>query len=112
MAYAIYYAYHYTHQNSPGQLVYGRDMFLPVDRKINWEELITRKQQTICKNNDQENSNRIDHNFKKGDWATLVQPEAIKRTLAISHKRPYKVVKQHKNGSMRIQVSPYEIKKY
>ena len=36
VAYAICCAYHRTHGNSPGQLVFGQDMFLPVDRKINW----------------------------------------------------------------------------
>ena len=83
-------------------------MFLPVNQKIDWEELITRKQQIICKNNKRENSKRIDHNFKKGDCTTLVRPGVVERTLVIKRKGPYKVVKQHKNGSIIIQVTPYE----
>ena len=65
----------------------------------------------IQKSNERENSKHIDHNFKKGNWATLVQPGAVERTLAIKHRGPYKVLKQHKNGSITIQVAPYKIKK-
>ena len=94
VAYAIRCAYHRTHGNSPGQLVFGRDMFLPVDRKINWDKITERKQQMIQKSNERENKSRIDHNFEKGDWATLVRPGAVERTLAIKHRGPYKVVMQ------------------
>ena len=72
VAYAICCTYHRTHGNSPGQLVYRRDMFLPVNQKIDWEQLTTRKQQMNLKSNERENSKYIDHNYKKGDWATLV----------------------------------------
>ena len=34
VAYAIRAAYHQTYGHSPAQLVFGRDMFLPVERKI------------------------------------------------------------------------------
>ena len=37
----------------------------------------------------------------------LVRPGVVETTLAISHKGPYKVVKQHKNGSITIQLTPY-----
>ena len=57
--------------------------------------------------NNRENSKRIDHNFKKGDWATLVRPGAVERTLAIKCRGPYKLLKQHKNASITIQVAPY-----
>ena len=51
VAYAICCAYQQTHKHSPGQLVYGRDMFLPVDHKIDWEKMIMRKQERIHKSN-------------------------------------------------------------
>ena len=65
----------------------------------------------IHKSNEWENSKCINHNYKKGDWATLVQPGVVERTLAIKCRKPYKVVKQHKNGSITIQVAPYKTKK-
>ena len=48
--------------------------------------------------------------FKTHQPAMLVQPRAIEKTLAIKCKGPYKMVKQHKNGSITIQVAPYETK--
>ena len=41
-AYAICCTYHQTHVNSPGQLVYGRDMFLPLESKIDWNTITSR----------------------------------------------------------------------
>ena len=111
VAYAIYCAYHQTHRLSPGQLVFGRDMFLPVDSQINWEKIFTRKQKRISKINEHKNSKRIKHNYQKGDWVTLIQPEAVENTFSIGFKGPYKVAKQHKNRSITIQVAPYETKK-
>ena len=72
VAHAICCAYHQTHRYSLGQLVYGRVMFLPVDCKIDWEKMITRKQERIHKSNKQENSKHIDHNYRKGDCVTLI----------------------------------------
>ena len=92
VAYAIRAAYHQTHGHSPAQLVFGRDMFLPVKRKIDWEDIRKRKQERIRKSNARENSNRIDHDFKKGDWVTLTKPGQITRKLALPREGPYKVV--------------------
>ena len=36
-AFSIRYSYHQTHDHLPSQLVFGRDMFMPVDAEINWE---------------------------------------------------------------------------
>ena len=71
VVYAICSAYHQTHGHSPAQLVFGQDIFLPVKRKIDWEDIKKRKQKRIHKSNVRENSNRIDHDFKKGDQVTL-----------------------------------------
>ena len=79
VAYTIHCAYHRTHRNSPRQLLYGQDMFLPVDQKIDWEELITRKQQMIHKSNEPENSKRINHNYKRKETGQrLYDPEQLK----------------------------------
>ena len=40
-------------------------MLLPVESKIDWNKIISRKQNRIQKNNDRENSKRIDNNFQK-----------------------------------------------
>ena len=72
VTYAICCAYYQTHGHSPAQLIYRRDMLLPVECKIDWEKLCTRKQERINKSNKRENLKRIDHNYQKGDWVTIV----------------------------------------
>ena len=81
-----------------------------VESKIYWNKINSVKQNRIRKNNERENSKRIDHNFQKGDWATLTRPGSIDRTLANSSMGPYKVVKQHDNGSITIQMTPFKTK--
>ncbi len=66
-AYAIRSTYHTTLQATQGQLVFGRDMILPVQFKANWASIALRKQERINKSNSQENQKRIPHTYKKGD---------------------------------------------
>ena len=110
VSYAICSAYHQTHDHSPAQLVFERDMFLPVEQKIDWEDIRKRKQERICKSNARENSNRIDHNFKKDDWVTLIKPGQITRKLLLPQEGPYKVVQRRRNISITIQTSLNETK--
>ena len=46
-AFSIRCSYHQTHDHSPGQMVFGRDMFMPVDAEIDWEKIRQRKQLKI-----------------------------------------------------------------
>ena len=48
-AYAIRCGFHATHGRSPGELVFGRNMFLPVESPVDWEELKDRKQRAIAR---------------------------------------------------------------
>ena len=40
-SYAIRSGYHATHGYSPGELVFGRNMFMPVYKKIDWDAIKT-----------------------------------------------------------------------
>merc|ERR1712032_1463102 len=62
-SYAIRCAFHSTHGHSPGELVFGRDMFMPVERNIDWEAIKERKQKAIRKSNQREKSKRIDYKY-------------------------------------------------
>lgn len=93
VAFVICCAYPQTHEHSPRQIVFGRDMFLPVENKIDWEKIFTQKQDINCKSNEHKNSKHIDHNYQKGDWVTLIQLGEVERILAIRCNEPYKVVK-------------------
>ena len=104
VSYAIRSAYHQTHGFSPGQLVFGRDMFLDTRAEIDWDEMRERKQRRIRKSNEQENKNRIDIQYKKGDLILIKKPGII-RKLSIPYAGPYKVIKQRRNGSIKYEKS-------
>jgi hypothetical protein len=53
--FAIRSTHHTTLGASPGQLVFGRDMLLPIKFKANWAEIKARCQDEIRRNNEREN---------------------------------------------------------
>ena len=63
-AYAIRSTYHTTLQATPGQLVFGRDMILPIQFKADWAQLALRKQAVINKSNTKENKKRMEYEYK------------------------------------------------
>ena len=50
--YAIQCAFHKTHGYSPGQLVFGHDMFMPIGATVDLNSINERKQKAICKSNE------------------------------------------------------------
>ena len=46
-AFAVRSTFHTTLRNTPGQLVFGRDMILNIKQKANWEFICQQKQQII-----------------------------------------------------------------
>ena len=97
VAYEIKVAYHLTHRHSPTQMVFSRDMFLPIDSQINWEPIAKRKQKRIHKSNKQENSKQIDYKYNTGDL--IVIKKLILPKLRISKEGPFKVTQQNNNGT-------------
>ena len=87
-------------------MVFGRDIFMPVDAAIDWEQIQQQKQLKIQQSNIRENSKRILHQYNKGDLITLRKSGAILRTLALPQQGPYKVVKHHENGSITTELEP------
>ena len=105
-AYAIRCAYHSTLGFSPAQLVFGRDMFMPIESDINWEKIREKKQKRIDKNNMRENAKRIPHVYQPGDLVTIKRPGIIPK-LALPRMGPYKVVRVHTNGTVTVQLQPF-----
>ena len=91
VSYAIRCAFHKTHGRSPGQLVFGRGMFMPIKIPIDWI--------AICKSNERENSKQIHFQYQRGEYITLQKP-GILRKLSVPRLGPYKVVKHHTNGDI------------
>ena len=109
-AYAIRASFHASHGHSPAELVFGRDMFMPVSRNINWDAIKERKQKAIRKSNKRENKKRINHTYKYGDWITIKKP-GILRKLEVPRLGPYKVIKHHSNGTITYKKEPFNNKK-
>ena len=107
-AYAIRCGFHATHGHSPGELVFGRNMFLPVDTSLDWKSIQERKQKAIAKSNRRENSKRVDYKYQKGDWITIRKP-GILRKLSVPKAGPYKVVKHNTNGTLAYEKGPFDV---
>ena len=101
-AYAIRSTYHTTLEASPCQLVFGRDMMLPIRFKANWASIQQKRQAEMKRNNDRENRSRIDHEYKVGDKVLLTKPGIIPK-LEKPRKGPYNLVRVYTNGTVRIQ---------
>jgi transposase InsO family protein len=100
-AFAIRSTYHTTLGASPGQLVFGRDMLLPIKFKANWAEIKARRQDEIRRNNEQENKGRKSYDYKVGDRILLT--DARKRSkLSPPREGPYLVEQVFTNGTILI----------
>ena len=62
-AFAVLAPYHRNKQQNRGQLLFGRDMILPIDYIANWRLMPQRKQAQIDKGVICENSTRVDHDY-------------------------------------------------
>ena len=60
---AIRSAFHATHGYLPTQLVFRRDMFMPVSTNIDWDAIKESKQKAIHKSNEHKNSLQINHAY-------------------------------------------------
>jgi hypothetical protein len=63
----------YNIKNSPGQLVFGRDMIMNIQHTANWEHIKQNKQKRINQNNQKENSKRIEYIYKIGEQVLLLK---------------------------------------
>lgn len=105
-AYAIRSTYLTTQGATPAQMVFGRDMVLPVDFEIDWDEITKRKQKRINESCDRENKRRIEHTYQEGDKVLLKVPRKILRKLERVRRGPFTVAKHYGNGSAKIRKGP------
>ena len=100
-AYAIRCTYHTTLKATPGQLVYGRDMILPIKFEADWALIEKQKQQSINESNKRENKKRIPHQYKVGDKVLLQKPGKL-RKMSTPYAGPYEVIEVFTNGTVSI----------
>ena len=100
-AYALRCTYHTTLKATPGQLVFGRDMILPVKFNADWALIAQQKQESIIKSNTKENKKRIQHEYKVGDKVLLTKPGILRKMLT-PYSGPYEVQQIFTNGTLTI----------
>lgn len=101
-AFAIRATYHTTLQATPGQLVFGRDMILPMKIQADWQRIHERRQAEIIRNNNSENKGRLEHQYQVGEKVLLQKP-GILRKLSTPREGPYEIVQVYDNGTVQIQ---------
>jgi len=101
-AFTVRSTFHTTLQNSPGQLVFGRDMILNIKHTANWEYIRARKQKIINKNNQRENAKRKKHEYQEGDLVLLNR--GTENKYEAPYEGPYKILQVNKNGTVKLKV--------
>ena len=101
ITYAICSTYHTTLQDTPDQLVFGRDMIYPLQYISEWDIIRKRKQALIDKNNERENSKRVDFDYIVGQRVLLLNTD-LQRKLDDPTQGPFKIVQTHTNGNVSI----------
>ena len=102
---------------SLGQLIFVRDMIIPIKHRVDWELIHHWKQTQINRDNARENKHRVDYEYKVGDNVILTDHTAYK------YETPYKgpfVIKQCftnktvilKYGAIQIRYNICPIKPY
>ena len=104
-AFAIRSTFHTTLGATPAQLVYHRDMLLPIKFNYDWASIRMRRQKEIQRNNRRENKSRIPHVYEVGDKVTLDKP-GITRKLSAPKLGPFTIERVHNNGTVTIRKGP------
>ena len=100
-AYAIRSTFHTTYKASPGQLVFGRDMILPIKFKADWALITQQKQEIISKSNQVENKKRIPHEYNIRDKVLLEKPGKL-RKMSTPRTGPHRILRVFTNGTIII----------
>jgi hypothetical protein len=87
----------------PGQLVFGKDMVLPITFMADWGAVEEQRQKEMGHNNRIENASRISHDHKVGDKILLKKPGKNLGKLEAPRTGPHTVAAIYTNGTVRIQ---------
>ena len=102
VAYAIRSMYHTSLDATPSELVFGRDMILPVAYIANWEQIRNKNQLQIDRRTDKSNIRRVDYDYNIGD-AVYIEYDELMRKLNNPRSGPYAITRVHVNGTVTLQ---------
>ena len=96
---------------APGTLAFGMDMIFRQKIIVDWEELKQLRKKQHIANNIKENRHRREHQYKTGDLVLIIMKSYErnkKPKISQFAEGPYKVLKVHKNGTLRIKRGEFE----
>ena len=102
IAYAIRCSYHSTLQETPGKLVFGRDMLLNISFSPDYKSIWKNKQKRINYDNARENSKRAPHVYKTGDYAYILK-DGVYRKLKGNKRGPFCVTEVFTDNTVWLQ---------
>ena len=98
----LQYVVHTTLGASPAQLVFGRDMLLPIQFKADPAAIHESRCQEILRSNKHEKNKRIPHEYHVGDMVSKNKPGVLPKPTT-KRDGPYKVLNVYDNGTIQIQ---------
>ena len=101
VAFAVRSTYHTVLDATPGQVVFGRDMLLPIKFKADWAQVVQRKRKQVERDNERENSMRVKHTYKTGDLVLMTKPGIIPK-MTNPRSGPYEIIRTYTNGTVRV----------
>ena len=93
---------------SPGQLIFCRDMILPIKHRVDWELIRQQKQMQSNRDNARENRHRVEYDYKVGDNVMLTNHTAYK--YETPYKGPFVRTQCFTNGTLNLQYGPIKIR--
>ena len=102
VGWAIRSTHHTVLGSSPGAAIFGRDMLFDIPYIADWSEIGKRRQNQVDRQNQIENSSRIDFDYKKGQKVLVVKGGTL-RKAEDPHDGPYRITEVFTNGTVRIQ---------
>ena len=103
-AYACRACVHTTLGQSPGAIVFQRDMLLNIPLVADLQMMQQHRQAVVDRNLLAANARRVDHDWRIGDQVYLVADDGAK--LAPKLTGPYDIVLVHANGNCTIRRAP------
>jgi hypothetical protein len=100
-AFAIRVTCHGTLEATPGQLVFNRDMVLPVKFNANWAYISQKRLRQTQKDNQRENAKRIPYQYHIGD-KVLYKKHGVLKKQDTPQRVPFLITKVYTNGTVQL----------
>ena len=102
IAWAVRSTYHTVLKTTPGAAIFGRDMLFDLPYLADWNQIGTRRQNSVDQSCAKTNKRRIDFDYSVGQKVLLTK-DGILRKVEDKNKGPYLITQVHHNGTVRIQ---------